>query len=232
MRVNDSRNLSAIFLGYDALRDLALLRVCCDPNLQLSPLATLGVTPGASVFAMGYPLGIDQAAVTSGVISRVGYDRQTESWMVQTDAPINPGNSGGPLFTLDGEIVAINTSVVRESSTGRAVEGFGFAVSARTVLHVLSSLKTGTIGPPPSPSPSPTPRPINEFGPFDGALKHNPADRLIKTEYADVSFGDLMVGATFINPYSASAYEWDYGFILRGEQRTADTHIVVTGDRR
>ena len=234
MLVNDSRSLSAIFLGYDALRDIAVLRVCCDPNMQSSPLATQGVTPGESVFVMGYPLGINQAAVTSGVVSRVAYDRRNERWMVQTDAPINPGNSGGPLFTLDGEIVGINTSVVRESSTGRAVEGFGFAVSARTVLQVLPSLKAGTIGPPPNPTatPTPTPRPINEFGPFDGTLKHNPADGLINTEYADVSFRDLMVGATFTNPYSASTHKWDYGFILRGEPRTADTHIVVTGDRR
>ena len=73
---------------------------------------------------MGYPLGIDQASVTSGVVSRVAYEQQTQSWMVQTDAPINPGNSGGPLFTLDGQVVGINTSVLRESSSGIPVEGF------------------------------------------------------------------------------------------------------------
>ena len=234
VRVNDSKTLSAVFLGYDALRDLAVLRVCCDASLQGSPLSVRRVSPGESVYAMGYPLGIDQASVTSGKVSRVTYDRMSERWMVQTDAPINPGNSGGPLFTLDGEVIGINTSVVRESSTGRAVEGFGFAVSARTVLQVLPSLKAGTIGPPPSPTatPTPTPRPINEFGPFDGTLKHNPADGLIKTEYADVSFRDLIVGATFTNPYSASAQKWDYGFILDGGPGTEDIHIVVTGDHR
>ena len=234
VRVNDSNSLSATFLGYDAIRDLAVLRVCCDPNMQSSPLATQGVTPGESVFAMGYPLGIDQASVTSGIVSRVAYDRQTESWMVQTDAPINPGNSGGPLFTLDGRVAGINTFVLRESSSGISVEGFGFAISAHTVTATLPALKAGTIGAPPRPTatPLPTPPPRNRFGPVRGSLEHDPTDGLIKTKYADVSFRDLMVGATFINPYSARAHRWDYGFILRSEPKTADIHIVVTGDRR
>ena len=216
VQVNDSKTLSAVFLGYDALKDLAALKACCDPNLQSSPLATLGITPGEPVFAMGYPLGINQASVTSGIVSRVAYDRTSERWMVQTDAPINPGNSGGPLFTLDGEITGINTSVVRESSSGTSVEGFGFAVSARTVLQVLPSLKAGTIGPPSvaTHTPTSTPLPRNRFGPVDGSLMHNPADGFIKTEYADVFFRDLMVSATFINPYAATTHGWDYGFIL------------------
>ena len=234
VQVNDSKTLSAVFLGYDALKDLAALKACCDPNLQSSPLATLGITPGEPVFAMGYPLGINQASVTSGIVSRVAYDRTSERWMVQTDAPINPGNSGGPLFTLDGEITGINTSVVRESSSGTSVEGFGFAVSARTVLQVLPSLKAGTIGPPSvaTHTPTSTPLPRNRFGPVDGSLMHNPADGFIKTEYADVFFRDLMVSATFINPYAATTHGWDYGFILDGGPSTEDIHIVATGDRQ
>ena len=38
MRVNDSRSLSATFLGYDESRDLALLRVCCDPEFAAIPV--------------------------------------------------------------------------------------------------------------------------------------------------------------------------------------------------
>ena len=234
VQVNDTKTLSAVFLGYDAQKDLAVLKVCCDPNLQSSPLATLGISPGELVFAMGYPLGINQASVTGGIVSRVAYDQGTERWMVQTDAPINPGNSGGPLFTLDGEIAGINTSVVRESSSGTSVEGFGLAVSARTVLNMLPSLMAGTIGSPPTPTatPVPTPRPIDDFGPVDGSLMHDPADGLIETEYANISFRDLMVSATFINPYAATTHDWDYGFILDGGPSTEKMHIVVMGDRR
>ena len=233
VRVNDSKTLSAVFLGYDALRDLAVLRVCCDGSLQASPLSVRRVSPGESVFAMGYPLGIDQASVTSGIVSRVTYDRMSERWMVQTDAPINPGNSGGPLFTLDGEIVGINTSVVRESSTGRAVEGFGFAVSARTVLQVLPSLKAGTIGPPPRPTatPAPTPRPRTRFGPVDGSLEHD-NDGFIEEFRAGLALDEFAAVVTFQNPSRGPGRNWDHGFLFNITENDHFDILLVTGESR
>ena len=137
--VNDSDSYQAKFLGYDAEKDLAALEICCSGKFQGIPLAGKQLTPGEQVFAMGYPLGSNQASITSGVVSRVMFDDRTSRWLVQTDAAINPGNSGGPLITLDAEVVGINTFVVRESLVGAPVEGFGFAVSASTVTEVLPS---------------------------------------------------------------------------------------------
>ena len=231
VRVNDSRSLAAIFLGYDALRDLAVLSVRCDANLQPSPLSGRRVNPGESVFAMGYPLGIDQASVTSGIVSRVAYNRQTESWMVQTDAPINPGNSGGPLFTLDGMVVGINTMVVRESSTGVSVEGFGLALGAGTVSEVLPDLKAGTIGAPPSPTsnPWPTPRLGNRFAPMDGSLDHD-NDVFIEEFRAGVSLGGFVAVTTFENPSGGARGNWDHGFLFRMLDDDRFHILVVTGD--
>ena len=229
--VNDSKSLSAIFLGYDALKDLAVLRICCDASLQASPLSARRVKPGESVFAMGYPLGIDQASVTSGIVSRVAYNRQTESWMVQTDAPINPGNSGGPLFTLDGMVVGINTMVIRESSSGVSVEGFGLALGAGTVSEVLPGLKAGTIGAPPNPTstPWPTARLGNRFGPMDGSLDHD-NDGFIEEFRAGVSLGGFVAVTTFENPSRGGRGNWDHGFLFRILDDDRFHILVVTGD--
>ncbi len=142
VRVYDTATYDATVVGYDAAKDLAVLHICCGSF----PVARLSVQEriptGASVLAIGYALGWDQAVATRGIVSAMWSDEETGRWMVQTDAPINPGNSGGPLFNLDGEVVGINTSAIREWG-GRPVEGFGFAVAARTVREILPSLLAG-----------------------------------------------------------------------------------------
>ncbi len=134
----------AILLGYDAYRDLAVLSVSCA-GCRTVPLSETLSAPGTDVFAMGYPLGVDDATVTRGVVS-ANWDEDLDEgqrWLVQTDAPINPGNSGGPLFNRHGEVVGINTSKIEETPSGRSVEGFGFAVASRTVIESLPDLIAG-----------------------------------------------------------------------------------------
>ena len=142
VRVYDTATYDATVVGYDAARDLAVLRICCGSF----PVARLSVQEriptGTSVLAMGYALGWDQAVATRGIVSAMWNDSDEGRWLVQTDAAINPGNSGGPLFNMDGEVVGINTANIREAG-GRSVEGFGFAVAARTVREVLPSLLAG-----------------------------------------------------------------------------------------
>ena len=131
--------------------------------------------------------------------------------IIQTDAAINPGNSGGPLFTLDGLVVGINTYILRDD----LAEGLGFAVAASTVQEQIPLLRSGVSTLPPTFPPTPTPGEEYDFGPTNGELRHDPTDDFIKTEYADISLGDMMVEATFVNPYSASSNSWDYGFVIR-----------------
>ena len=140
--VYDTVRYAATVMGYDDVRDLAVLRICCDSF----PVATLStqprIAPGTTVFASGYALGWGQAIATRGIVSAMWNNSDEGRWLVQTDAPINPGNSGGPLFNMAGEVVGINTFGIREFG-GRSVEGFGFAVAARTVREMLPSLLAG-----------------------------------------------------------------------------------------
>ena len=234
--VNDSVSYPAVILGVDTTRDLALLSICCDSGFEALALGDAsGLEPGATVFAMGYPLGLAVASITSGVVSLVSYDDRRERWVIQTDASINPGNSGGPLFSTSGEVVGINTFVIRSSAGGTAVEGFGFAVSTRTVKDVIPLLKAGT-----PPQPTPTPRPAvpgdsldtpPTAGPFSTSIPHKD-DGLIKTFYAIVSLSDFSAVVKLVNPYSAAVGSWDHGFVFRSNATKGFHAVVVESDRQ
>jgi len=65
---------------------------------------------------------------------------------------------------------------------------------------------------------------------MDGGLRHDPDDGLIEVEYADAYISDMIISATFVNPYSAASNDWDYGFIIRDDGGRS-IHIVVTSHR-
>ena len=146
----------AVLVGVDALRDLAVLRICCDATF--APLEFSNpddVQLGSSVAALGFPLGVESIRVSQGIISGELFNPESDRQELQTDAAINPGNSGGPLLLLDGTIAGINTYGVRTSSGGVPVEGFGFAIASETLAAVVPSLTAGhqVVAPTPTPHP-------------------------------------------------------------------------------
>jgi 2-alkenal reductase len=61
--------------------------------------------------------------------------------LIQTDAAINRGNSGGrPLLNMRGEIIGINTLVVRGDPNAGSAEGLGFAIPANIMRRVSEQL--------------------------------------------------------------------------------------------
>ena len=237
--VNDSTQYNAMLVGQDAVRDLAVLRICCGSFTTLSFGSEADLEPGSEVVAIGYALGlVGEATVTAGIISAVRYDSSRSRWVVQADAATNPGNSGGPMLSKSGAILGVNTYGIVQTSSGRPTEGLGFAVSLKTVKERLPQLRQGGSSPTPTPAPRPSPTPSgvgsSDFGPISGQLEHDPSDGFIKTEYAGVSMADMVVEATFFNPYPASSGSWDYGFILRQDRYYEDDsfiQVVITSRR-
>ncbi len=138
--LSDGTELDAELVSRDIYADLAVLKV--DGNMPaVAPLGdSEDLKPGETVIAIGSPLGTFRNSVTVGVISATGRTLDTgEGYnmenLIQTDAAINSGNSGGPLVNLAGEVIGVNTLVLRgSSSSGSAsAEGLGFAIPSDTV---------------------------------------------------------------------------------------------------
>ncbi|MCZ7586437.1 MAG: trypsin-like peptidase domain-containing protein [Deltaproteobacteria bacterium] len=127
-------------IGIDQLTDLALLRVeTTEPTPYLKLADSDAVEIGQVVVAIGNPFGLDYS-LTTGVISaknRVispGSRRGLYEDFLQTSAQINPGNSGGPLLDLWGEVVGINSAVVKGG------QGIGFALPSNMVKELLPNI--------------------------------------------------------------------------------------------
>ena len=141
----DGSQEKATIVGTDQYSDIAVLKT----NGKVPAVATLGnsdvLKPGETVIAIGSPLGDFKNTVTEGVVSATGRSidsgngYQIEN-LIQTDAAINQGNSGGPLVNLAGEVVAINTLIVRNSGSGTVAEGLGFAIPINTASAVAAQL--------------------------------------------------------------------------------------------
>lgn len=142
----DGEQVAASIVGTDRYADLAVLQM----KKPVPAVAVLGnsdgLKPGETVIAIGSPLGDFKNTVTVGVVSATGRNLDSGQGyqiedLIQTDAAINSGNSGGPLVNLSGEVIGINTLVVRGSGFSSApAEGLGFAIPANTAQAVAEQL--------------------------------------------------------------------------------------------
>ena len=132
----DGNRHKATVAGIDAKTDLAVLKLEGTgpfPYLKLGDSDELQV--GDLVIAVGSPFGL-QSTVTQGIVSAKARDIGAGPYdeFIQTDAAINPGNSGGPLVNMRGEVVGINTAIVRGGS------GIGFAIPSNMVKRISTEL--------------------------------------------------------------------------------------------
>lgn len=143
--LSDGTEEQATIVGTDPYSDIAVLKT----DGKVPAVATLGnsdaLDPGESVIAIGSPLGNFKNTVTVGVVSATGRSIDTGNGyqiedLIQTDAAINHGNSGGPLVNLAGEVIGINTLIVRNTNGGDVAEGLGFAIPANTAQAIAQQI--------------------------------------------------------------------------------------------
>lgn len=114
----------------DRKHDLAFLQA--PQNIAL-PEIRLGtyehLKDGDAVVAIGHPYGLNYTA-TQGVISKVDRIREGLKY-IQIDAAINPGNSGGPLVNMNGEVIGVNSFIIRGG------DNLGFALPVNYLREAL-----------------------------------------------------------------------------------------------
>ena len=143
--LSDGSQEKATLVGTDPYSDIAVLKT----DGKVPAVASLGnsdvLKSGETVIAIGSPLGDFKNTVTVGVVSATGRSIDTGrgyliEGLIQTDAAINQGNSGGPLVDLVGEVIGINTLIVRNSGSGSVAEGLGFAIPVNTARAVAEQI--------------------------------------------------------------------------------------------
>jgi S1-C subfamily serine protease len=125
--------------------DIATLIPAKLPQVVVSATLGGGADVGASVVAIGNPLGLTDS-VSAGVIS--GLDRTADtdhgrfSGLIQFDASVNPGSSGGPLLDAHGRVIGIVVSLAAPDGQD-AFAGIGFAVPIGSALSGGTGPGTG-----------------------------------------------------------------------------------------
>ena len=148
----EDKTFKAQVIGGDEMMDVAVLEITKSlygsevEDLPVLELGDSSYTPvGAWLVAVGNPEGF-QNTVTAGVLSAknrtIPHPKGEGSYinMLQTDASINPGNSGGPLVNTEGEVIGINTLIIRQNRQGIPLTGLNFAISVDSVKKVLPEL--------------------------------------------------------------------------------------------
>jgi S1-C subfamily serine protease len=137
--LKDGRIIDGKVKGIDRVTDVAVIQVAEKnlPSIQLGN--SEAIKPGEWAIAIGNPLGLDNT-VTAGIISGTGRTAAEigaagkKVNYIQTDAAINPGNSGGPLLNAAGQVIGMNTAILR------GTQGLGFAIPINTAQRIAKQL--------------------------------------------------------------------------------------------
>lgn len=128
-----------IFL--DPKYDLAFLEAPGEaPIPGISLAESKQITEGDQIIAIGHPFGLRYTA-TQGIVSNTMHE-VGGLYYLQHDAALNPGNSGGPLVDKDGDVVGVNTFIMREG------DNIGFSLPVQYLAGTIEefSQASGRIG--------------------------------------------------------------------------------------
>ena len=115
---------------YDKDLDLAILSFKNTPpslsGMKLS-LSDEKIKIGSKSYASGYPYGTYQFSI-GNISGRVEHESVN---YIQHTSPISGGNSGGPLVNQQGDLIGVNTFIIREA------ENMGYSIPITHIKQLL-----------------------------------------------------------------------------------------------
>lgn len=128
--------IPAKVIGYDAMLDIALLKVEVEPPFILDLGSSKELQLGDKISVIGTPLGL-QGTVTSGIVSSVDRKLFTMGNVFQIDAAVNSGNSGGPCIDSSMKVQAVVFAGILQ------YQGLNFAIPVEYLRQDLPFLYHG-----------------------------------------------------------------------------------------
>lgn len=138
-------DVAVLPINYQLLlgEEMAVSFFAGDPHsLDAQGMADAGLSEGASIFAMGFPMGLvgderNTVIVRGGVLARVRDTLVKPRFLFMVDATVFPGNSGGPVVSKP-EVVSITGT---KASSNAAL--IGIVASYAPYIDVAVSQQTG-----------------------------------------------------------------------------------------
>lgn len=200
-------------VGSDAVRDLAVVRICCDTSWK--PLPTSGsVAPwvgsrvSALVMRSTNQFGRIDPTLATGLVTWVVFHEKSRSWLIRTDVEAGPGH---PLMDSVGRVIGIVSSSVY--GTGNAQDGV--AISMQTVDDELDLLQKGRH--------------------MAGWLSHDADEKSRGCAYDLDSHAVISRGtvdsAVFLRFEVPQVDKWSLGFLYHGDDDDSDTATYIWSER-
>jgi S1-C subfamily serine protease len=125
-------------VGHDKDSDIAISKIYGSGYSTAKLGNSTDLKIGQLVIAIGNPLGYQQS-VSAGILSGMGrtmrgINGQLIDNVLQSDVSLNPGNSGGPMINTDGEVIGINTAVIR------GAQGISFTIGIDSAKEIANQL--------------------------------------------------------------------------------------------
>ncbi len=132
---NGSVHTVAGIYDYDISRDIALLKITGNGFPALSIGDSDMVAGGATVYAIGSPLGLSNT-ISQGIISSASRTINGQTYL-QTTAPISSGSSGGALLDTSGAVIGITSATLTD----------GQNLNLAIPINAISTLSTASYQP-------------------------------------------------------------------------------------